>query len=89
MPKLTNQFIESEIEVPVSGQRFYRDADLPGFAMRVTPKCKSYVLERRVGGVNRRITIGKCSEMTLDIAKKQASCSVTHYQMDEEPSAAI
>jgi hypothetical protein len=72
MPKLTKQFIELEIQTPESGQRFDRDDDVPGFAIRVTRKSKSYILEKRVGRVNRRITIGKCSEMSLDAAKKQA-----------------
>ncbi len=40
MPKLTKQFIESEIKAPVTGQRFYCGEDLPGFAVRVTRKCK-------------------------------------------------
>ena len=71
MSKLTKQFIESEIQPPVTGQRFYRDDDLPGFAIRVTRKSKSFILEKRVDGANRRITIGKCSEMSLDSAKKQ------------------
>jgi len=72
MSKLTKQFIESEIEPPVAGQRFYRDDDVAGFAVRVTRKSKGYILEKRIDGVNRRITIGKCSEMSLDSAKKQA-----------------
>ena len=38
MSKLTEQFIESEIEPPVAGQRFYRDDDVAGFAVRVTRK---------------------------------------------------
>jgi hypothetical protein len=63
MSKLTKQFIESEIQPPSTGQRFYRDDDLPGFAIRVMQKPKSYVLEKRVNGANRRITIGKCGEM--------------------------
>ena len=71
MLKLTKQFIDSEIQLPVTGQRFYRDDDMPGFAIRVTRKSKSYILEKRVDRVNRRITIGKCSELSLDNAKKQ------------------
>jgi len=60
MAKLTKQFIESEIQLPTSGQRFYRDDDIPGFAVRAT--AKSFIFEKRVDGDNRRITIGKCSE---------------------------
>lgn len=72
MSKLSREFIESEINPPTTGQRFYRDADIPGFAVRVTQRSKSFILEKRVNGVNRRITIGKCSELSFDAAKKQA-----------------
>jgi hypothetical protein len=57
MSKLTKQFIESEIQPPVTGQRFFRDDDVPGFAIRVTRKSKSYILEKRVDGANRRASI--------------------------------
>lgn len=70
MAKLTKHFIELEIEQPVTGQRFFRDEDIPGFAIRVTRRSKSYILEKRVGGSNRRITIGKWSEMSVESAKK-------------------
>ncbi len=70
MPELTKQFIELETQTPVSGQCFYRDEDVPGFGVRVTPKSKSYIFEKRVDGVNRRITIGKYNEMSFDSARK-------------------
>jgi hypothetical protein len=85
MSKLTKHFVECEIELPVSGQRFYRDDDLPGFAIRVTRKSKSFILERRVAGVNRRITIGKCSEMSLDLAKKQACIMLGDIAKGNDP----
>jgi integrase len=85
MAKLTKQFVESEIKPPVTGQRFYRDEDLPGFAIRVTRKSKSYILEKRVDGVNRRITIGKFSEMSLDSAKKQACIMLGDIARGNDP----
>lgn len=72
MSKLTKEFVESEIQLPLKGQCFYRDDDVHGFAVRVTPKSKSYILERRVDGATKRITIGKCSDMSLDSARNQA-----------------
>lgn len=85
MSKLTKQFIESEIQAPLSGQRFYRDDDILGFAIRVTPKSKSYILEKRVDGVNRRITIGRCSEISLDAAKKQACIMLGDIAKGNDP----
>jgi hypothetical protein len=85
MAKLTKQFIELEIEQPISGQRFIRDEDLPGFAVRVTRRSKSYILEKRVGGSNRRITIGKCSEMSLESAKKKACIMLGEIAQGKDP----
>jgi hypothetical protein len=51
MAKLTKQFIEQEIQLPASGQHCYRDDDISGFAVRVTAKSKSFILEKRVDGV--------------------------------------
>lgn len=86
MPKLTKEFIESEIQSPVAGQRFYRDDDLPGFAIRVTKKSRSFILEKRVGGVNRRITIGKCNEMELDTAKTQVYIMLGEIAKGNDPT---
>ena len=85
MPKLTKEFIESEIILPVAGQRFYRDDELPGFAVRATAKSKSFILERRIAGTNRRITIGKCEELNFDSAKAQAHIMLREIAKGNDP----
>jgi hypothetical protein len=85
MARLTKTFVDFEIKLPASGQRFYRDDDMPGFAIRVTPRSKSYVLEKRVDRVNRRITIGKCTEMSLDNARKQACIMLGDIAKGNDP----
>jgi integrase len=85
MPKLSRQFIESNIELPTSGQRFYRDDGLAGFAVRATPKTKSYVVEKRVDGSNRRITIGNCADMTFEAARKQACIMLAEMVRGNDP----
>jgi len=72
MPKLTKQFAESEAKAPARGQIIYRDEELRGFALRVTPHSKSYIVEKRVNGVNCRLTLGKYEELTVESARKQA-----------------
>ena len=72
MAKLTKQFIESEIQSPAKGQRFFRDDDTPGFAVRATVGSKSFIFEKRVGRENYRITIEKCNEISLESARSQA-----------------
>ena len=72
MARISTQFVHAEAQPPSAGQVIYRDDDLPGFAVRVTPKAKSFIVEKRVNGVNRRITIGKFPSMSVDDARKVA-----------------
>ncbi len=72
MPKLTLKFIESKIRPPQRGQIIYRDTLLRGFALRVTPGSMSYVVECRVNGISRRITIGPHGPLTPELARKEA-----------------
>ncbi|MGE0265701.1 MAG: integrase arm-type DNA-binding domain-containing protein, partial [Candidatus Obscuribacterales bacterium] len=71
MPKLTKSFVKS-IRFPERGQVIYRDDQLPGFGLRVTPGSKSYIVEARVNGVARRITLGKDGALTPATARKKA-----------------
>lgn len=84
MPRLTKPFIDS-IEPPASGQCFYRDEDVPGFALRATPKSKSFILEKRVNGINRRITIGKWPEISLESARNQACIMLGEISRGNDP----
>ena len=71
MPKLTKSFVKN-IPLPEHGQVIYRDDQLPGFGLRVTPGSKSYIVEARVNGVARRITLGKDGALTPATARKKA-----------------
>jgi hypothetical protein len=72
MPKINQEFLDTHALTPPSGQIIYRDEDLPGFAVRVTARSKAFIVERRVNGVNRRVTIGRCDKVTLEIARRKA-----------------
>jgi hypothetical protein len=59
--KLTKSRVDS-LKAPASGQAFFRDAILKGFALRVTTSgAKSFVVEKRIEGRVKRITVGLCS----------------------------
>jgi integrase len=72
MPRLTQKFIETKVVRPTSGQIFYRDDILCGFALRVTSGSMSYVAECKVNGKTRRITIGQHGRLTPELARKEA-----------------
>lgn len=88
---LTKTFIEQVIP-PIPGpdgkgrQAFYRDSDLTGFALRVASGgTKSYVLERRIRGKVKRITLGRCGEMELARARARAKKLIGEIERENTP----
>jgi len=53
-------------EAPATGSLFLRDGELPGFALRIWPTRRTFILERRVHGQVRRITIGEFPAWTVE-----------------------
>lgn len=69
--KLTKTSVD-RILLPASGQYFIRDTELHGFALRVTPGAKSFVVEKRIAGKVKRMTLGRYPELTVEQARKKA-----------------
>lgn len=62
-----------KLPLPATGQAFLRDADLKGFGVRVTSSgTKAFIVEKRVNGRVRRMTVGRFGELTVEQARKQA-----------------
>ena len=58
---------------PASGQTFIRDAIIRGFALRITAQgAKSFIVERRIDGKVKRLTLGRFGELTVEQARKEA-----------------
>ena len=74
--KLTKRVLDAT-PCPAEGQVFLRDADLPGFAVRLTNGGKVFILEKRIQGRMRRITIGPYGPMTLEQGRARA-VALTH-----------
>lgn len=57
-----------------SGQKLYRDADLPGFGLRVTASSKTYICEYWLAEKKKsvRFTLGKHGKITAEEARKKA-----------------
>jgi integrase len=85
MRRLTKQIID-ETPFPSEGQVFMRDAELPGFALRVTKGRKSFILEKRIHGRMRRFTIGPYGPLTVDQARKLASMHVGAIAQGDDPA---
>jgi integrase len=72
MPRISQKFIDRKVRRPMAGQVIYRDNELVGFGLRVTCGSMSYIVESRVNGVNKRITIGPHGRFNPDTAREEA-----------------
>jgi integrase len=71
--KLTKSIVDSITAPADRDQAFYRDAQLKGFAVRVTASgVKSFIVEKLVSGKVRRMTIGRYGEITVEQARREA-----------------
>ena len=60
------------------------DETLKGFGVRVTPAgAKSYILNYRVAGRERRATLARCSEINLKAARERAGAELAAIRNDE------
>lgn len=70
--RLTDGFVRKALP-PTRGQSLLWDAEVKGFALRVTPGCaKSFVLDYRAQGRQRRFTIGSYPDWSVQAARQAA-----------------
>lgn len=70
--KITKGVVD-RLPAPRTGQVFYRDDLIKGFAVRVTSAgVKSFIIEKRINRRVRRITLGRYGELTVEQARKEA-----------------
>ena len=85
--KLTKRLIDATA-CPIAGQRFLRDIEIPGFAVRLSPGAKTFILEKRVQGRMRRLTIGPYGPLTLDQARERAMALTHEINDGRDPAQA-
>jgi integrase len=85
--KLTKRIIEAAA-LPAEGQVFLRDTVQPGFAVRVTPTKRTFILECRVYGRSRRITLGRYGPLTVEEARKEAIKKAAEIAAGGDPTEA-
>ncbi len=71
---------------PTRGQQFLWDAEIKGFALRVTSGgAKSFVLDYRVDGRQRRITLGNFPDWTVQAARAAAKAMKRDVDQGQDP----
>ena len=87
MAKITKVLVE-RAKAPAAGQKFIRDDELTGFALRVTAAgVKAFVWEGRIRGRVRRVTLGQYPALTVLAARKRALETKTAIVNGEDPAA--
>ncbi len=68
-------------------QVFYRDSELTGFGLKITSAgTKVYIVEVRVGGKPKRITLGRHGALTPEQARRQAQVLLGEIALGKDPA---
>lgn len=90
--KLTKTFVDN-VEIPLPNgnarvQKIYRDTKLNGFGLRVTSSgSKSFVVEQKLNGRTKRVTIAKYGHLTTEQARKEAQRILGDMAVGKDPNA--
>ncbi len=84
--KLTKSVVD-RTPFPDAGQSFLRDSLLNGFALRLTPGSKSFILEKRIHGKVKRVTLGRYPDITVEQARNEAHKWLGQIATGENPIA--
>lgn len=83
--KLTKSKVEG-LPIPASGQAFLWDDELRGFGVRITASgARSYIVQGRVGGKTRRVTLGAHGVLTCDEARRKAKAALVALDEGVDP----
>lgn len=83
--KLTKTAVAA-IVPPTQGQSIVWDSELAGFGVRVTAKgVKTFVIQRRIDGRERRIGIGRFGPVTPEMARRLAETKIGEIAQGRDP----
>ncbi len=89
MGDLLTKDIIDRLVAPEKGNRIVYDTEVPGFGVRITSAgARSFVLNYRTKGVERRITIGSYSDWKVGPAREYAKKLKRQVDVGEDPMAA-
>ena len=85
--KITKSFVDS-LPVPAKGYTLHWDSELKGFGVRVTPSgIKTFILQRRIHGKDRRISLGRFGAVTVEQARRDAKVKSGQIASGNDPVA--
>lgn len=85
--KLTKKQVEN-LPVPATGQTLYWDDELRGFGVRLTTTgARSYIVQGRIHGKTRRVTLGAHGRLTCEEARRKARLALIALDDGVDPKA--
>lgn len=91
--RITKTLVDSIAPPPLKSngkpdQKFYRDSAIAGFGLRVTSGgVKSFIIEKRINGKVKRVTLGRYGNITVEQARKQAMAYLGEISTGNDPIA--
>ncbi|MBA3857733.1 MAG: integrase [Cyanobacteria bacterium PR.3.49] len=85
--KLNKTNVEA-LPAPEAGQKIYWDSELLCFGVRVTPGCKTYIVQSCIRGKDVRYTIGRHGKITADQARTIAKEKLGEFARGINPNQA-
>ena len=91
--RITKAFVDQLAPSPFKAngrctQQFYRDSAIPGFGVRVTSHgAISFIVEKRINGKVKRITLGRYGNLTVEEARKEAQKMLGTIAKGDDPLA--
>ncbi|WP_215877466.1 integrase family protein [Acidithiobacillus ferruginosus] len=84
-----NKGAVDDAEAPATGQAFIWDTEVKGYGLRVTSGgTKTFIVQKRIGGKDRRVTLGRYPEITAEAARKLAMTHIGEIASGNDPIAA-
>ncbi len=84
MKKLTQKLVDSVV-LPRQKCVILRDTELKGFGLRVSPNSRSYVVEARVNGKSKRLTVGRADLLSVEEARNKAIAMLAQMTTGTDP----
>ncbi len=85
--KLTKTTV-NRLPTPETGYAIHWDDTLPGFGVRMTANgIKAFILQRRIKGREKRITLGRYGALTVEQARKEATKLLGDIAKGQDPVA--
>lgn len=83
--KLTNSSVAA-VAAEAGKQTLIWDTEIRGFGLRIAPGgAKAFVMQRRVGRLTRRVTIGRVGDITAEAARKRATILAAEFANGVDP----